>query len=63
MIISLFSVQINQILICFKIPLYFLIKNNFFICDWCYVKKKKENNKKQKGKENFVWTQVLGIIL
>jgi len=63
MIINLFSVQTNQRLIYLKIPLYFSIKNNFFVCDWRYVKQKKENNKKQKGKENFVRTQVLGIIL
>jgi hypothetical protein len=56
-----FSVQTNQRLIYLKIPLYFLIENNFYVCDRYYVKQIKEYNKKQKRKANFVWTLALCI--
>jgi hypothetical protein len=59
MIISLFSVQKDQRPIYLKIALNYLIKNNFFVYEWCYVKQKKEDNKKQKGKIKFIWTLVL----
>jgi hypothetical protein len=54
-----FSVQKNQRPIYLKIALNYIIKNNFFVCEWCYVRQKKENNKKQKEKIKFIWTLVL----
>jgi hypothetical protein len=36
----------------FENSFLFFFKNKFFAWEWCYVKQKKENNKKQKGE---VW--------
>jgi hypothetical protein len=53
---SFFIAKKNKKPIYLKITLNYLIKNNFFVCEWCYVKQKKENNK---NNYIYIWALVL----